>query len=60
MTNVHPKFLENDLGIVAFSFLHQEPARTVGDPFTNYVPGEVTQVSTMTDLHSKILEKSPR
>ena len=28
--------------------MHQEPARTVGDPFTAYVPGEVTQVSGMT------------
>ena len=60
MTNVHLKFLENHLGIVAVSFPNQEPARTVGDPFTDYVPGEVTQVSRMTDLHSKFLEKSPK
>ena len=60
MTNVHPKFLENHLGIMAFSFLHQDFARTVGNPFTAYVPGEVTQVSRMTDLHPKFLEKSPR
>ena len=57
MTNVHPKFLDNYLGIVAVSFLHQEPARTVEDPFTAYVPGEVTQVSRMTDLHPEFLEK---
>ena len=60
MTNVHPKFLENNLGIVAVSFLHQEPARTVKDPFTAYIPEEVTQVSRMTDGHPKFLKKSPR
>ena len=60
MTNVHLKFLENHLGVVAVSFPHQEPARTVGDLFTDYVPEEITQVSRMTDLHPKILEKSPR
>ena len=48
------------LGIVAVDYLHQEPARTVGDPFTAYVPGEVTKVLRMTDLHPKLLEKSPR
>ena len=47
------------LGIVAVNILHQEPARTVGDPFTAYVLGEVTQVSRMTDVLPKILEKSP-
>ena len=40
---------------MAVDFLHQEPARTVGDQFTAYVPGEVTQVSRMTDLHPKFL-----
>ena len=35
-------------------------AERVGDLFTAYVPGEVTQVSRMTDLHPKFLEKSPR
>ena len=49
----------NHLGIVAVDFLHQELARTVGDPFTAYVPGEVTQVSRMTNLHPKLLDKSP-
>ena len=48
------------LGIVAVDLLHQEPARTVGDPFAAYVPGEVTQVSRMSNVHPKFLEKSPR
>ena len=39
--------------------MHQEPARTMGDPFTAYVPGEVTQVLRMTFVHPMILEKSP-
>ena len=47
------------LGSAVVEFLHQEPARTVGDPFTAYVPGEVTQVSRMTIVHPMILEKSP-
>ena len=46
------------LGSVGDALWHQEPARTVGDPFTAYVHGEVTQVSRMTDLHPNILEKS--
>ena len=29
-------------GSVAVEQLHQEPARTVGDPFTAFVSGEVT------------------
>ena len=48
------------MGRVGVDLLHQEPARTVGVPFTAYVPGEVTQVSRMIDVHPKILEKSPR
>ena len=48
------------LGIVVLDLLHQEPARTVGDPFKAYVPGEVTQVSRMSNVHPKFLEKSPR
>ena len=48
------------LGSVRVDFLHQEAARTEGDPFTAFVPGEVTQVSKMTNVHSKFLEKSPR
>ena len=41
-------------------FLHEEPDRTIGDLFTAYVNRKVTQVSSMTDIHPKILEKSPR
>ena len=48
------------LGSVRVVFLNQEPVRTVKDPFTAYIPGEVTHVSRMTDVHPKILEKSPR
>ena len=39
---------------------HQEPARTVWDPFTAYVLGEVTQVSRMTDVHPELLERAPK
>ena len=45
--------------MVAVDLQHQEPVRTDGDPFTAYVPGEVTHVSRMSDSHSKFLEKSP-
>ena len=48
------------LGIVVLDLLHQEPAGTVRDPFEAYVPGEVTQVSRMSNVHPKFLEKSPR
>ena len=48
------------LGIAAVDLLHQEPANPVRDSFTAYVPGEVTQVSRMTDVHPKFLVKSPR
>ena len=47
------------LGIVAVDLLHQEPAETVGDPFKAYAFREVTEVSRMTNVHPKILEKSP-
>ena len=53
-------FWINHLGIVKVDLLHQNPAETVGDPFSAYVPGDVTQVPRMTDLHPKFLEKSPR
>ena len=53
-------FWRSHLGSVEFDLLHQEPASTVGDPFRVYIPGEVTQVSRMTDVHAKLLEKSPR
>ena len=48
------------LSSVGVDLLHQEPARTVRYPFTAYVSGEVTQVSKMTDIQPKFLEKSPR
>ena len=48
------------LGIVVLDLLHQEPARTVGDPVTAYVPEEVTQASKMTGVYPKFLEKSSR
>ena len=53
-------FWKNHLGIVEVDLLHQEPARTVGDPFTVYVPGEVTEDSRMTKAHPNLPEKSPR
>ena len=52
-------FWRSYLDRVGVDLLHQEPAGTLGDPFTAYVPGEVTQVSRMTDVHPKFLEKSP-
>ena len=48
------------VGTVVVDLLHQEPARTVGDSFTATVPGGVTQVSSMNNVHPKILEKSPK
>ena len=51
---------KSHLGIVAVDLLHQESASIVADPFTAYVPGAVTQVSRMTDVHPKFLKKSPR
>ena len=38
----------------------KDPARTVGDPFTAYVKEEVTQVSRITDVNPKLLEKSSK
>ena len=52
-------YWKSHLGIVEVDLLHQEPARTERDPFTAYVAIEVTQVSRMTILHPKFLEKSP-
>ena len=49
----------SQLGSVKVDLLHQEPAETVGDPFTAHVPGEVTQVSKMTNVHPTYLEKLP-
>ena len=51
-------FRRSHLCIVAVDFLHQEPARTVADPITAHRPGEVTQVSRMTNVHPKFLETS--
>ena len=51
---------QSHLGSVGFNVLHQELTSTVGLPFTAYVPGEVTQVSRMADVHPKFLKKSPR
>ena len=48
------------LGSVALDLLQQEHARAVGDLFTAYVSGEVTEVSKLTKVHPKLLEKSPR
>ena len=47
------------LGIVAVDLLHQKTASSVGNKFKAYVPEEVTQVSRMTNVHHKYLEKSP-
>ena len=44
---------------VVVDLLHLEPARIVEDPFRAYVSGEVTQVSKITDVHPKFLQKSP-
>ena len=51
---------KSHLGSAKVNLLNQKPARTVWDPFTAYVLGEVTQLSRMTDVHPKFLEKSPR
>ena len=42
-------YWKSHLGSVGVDLLHQEPDRTVGDPFSAYVPGEVTQVSRIAD-----------
>ena len=51
---------KSHLGIVAVDFLHQEPVRTVGDPYTTYVPRGVSYVSRMTNAQRTFQEKSPR
>ena len=48
------------LGIMAVDLLHQGLARIVGDPFTAYDTGEITQLWRMTDVYPEFLEKSPR
>ena len=47
------------LGIVAVDLLHHEPARTAEDPFTAYIPREGSQISRLTNILPKILEKLP-
>ena len=51
---------KSHLGIVAVDLPHQGSSTIVGKPFTTYVSGEVTQVSRMTYVHRKFLEKSPK
>ena len=46
------------LGSMEVDLSHQKLTRSVGDPFIAYVPEEVTQLSRMTDVHPKFLEKS--
>ena len=36
---------------MVIDFLHQKPARTVGNSFTPFVPGNDTQELEMTNLH---------
>ena len=48
------------LSIVAVDLLHQKPARTVRESFKADVPEEVTQISSMTEVHPELPEKSPR
>ena len=52
------RYWRSHLGSVEVYLLHQEPAGTVGETFTAYFPEEVTQVSAMTNVHPKFLEKS--
>ena len=47
------------LGSVGVDLFHQEQAKTVGDPFTAYISGKVTQVSRMTNVNTKSLEELP-
>ena len=54
------RFCKSHLGIMVVDLSHQEPTRTVRSPFKAYVPGEVTPVSRMSNVQSKLLEKSPR
>ena len=47
------------LGRPVVDILHQEPARTVGNPLTANVSGDVAQVSRMTNVTPKFMEKLP-
>ena len=53
------RFWTSHLRSVRVDLFHQKLARTVGDPITADVARKVTQVSRMTDVHLKFLEKSP-
>ena len=44
-------FWRSRLGSVVADLLHLEAARTMEHPFKPYVPGKVTQVSRMTNVH---------
>ena len=44
---------------MAVDLLHEEPTGTVVEPFSAYVPREVTQVSRITNVYPKFLEKLP-
>ena len=48
--------LRSHLGSLEVDLLHQEPVRTVRDLFKSYVPGEITQLSRMIDVHPEFLE----
>ena len=48
---------KSHLGIVAVDLPHKGSATMEGNPFTAYVSGEVTQVSRMTYVNRKFLEK---
>ena len=50
-------FMRSYLDRVGVDLLHQEPARTVGEPFTAYVTVEVTRLSRMTNVNPEFLEK---
>ena len=39
------------LDSMGIHLLHEEPARTMGDSFTAFVPGEIIQVLRMTAVH---------
>ena len=47
------------LSSMAVDLLDQKLARKQGAPHTAYVSGKVTQVSRMTNVHPKFLDKLP-
>ena len=46
------------LGGKKVDIIHEEPAKTVGDPIIAYVLIKVTQVSRINNVHPKILDKT--